>query len=259
MVIISMETQETYEHLHEMLEQSGRYYDYDMIKKAYDVAKKAHEGQLRRSGEPYFQHPLHVAEILVELGMDTESIVAALLHDVVEDTDTTLDDIRKMFGKQVANLVDGVTKLGKVPYSSREEQQAENVRKMLLAMSEDIRVIIIKLADRLHNMRTLQYMPDQKRRDKAKETMDVYAPIAHRLGIRAVKEELEDISIHYLDPVAVAEIEQSLAKTKNEREELLNLIITHIRERLKDTLPNAYMEGRVKKCKRDIPQNVYSR
>ncbi len=246
MVIISMHTQETYEHLHEMLEQSGRYYDYDMIKKAFDVAKKAHEGQLRRSGEPYFQHPLHVAEILVELGMDTESIVAALLHDVVEDTDTTLDDIRKMFGKQVANLVDGVTKLGKVPYSSREEQQAENVRKMLLAMSQDIRVIIIKLADRLHNMRTLQYMPDQKRRDKAKETMDVYAPIAHRLGIRAVKEELEDISIHYLDPVAVSEIEQSLAKTKNEREELLNLIIEHIRERLKDTLPNAYMEGRVK-------------
>ena len=158
---------------------------------AYALARQSHEGQHRYSGEPYIIHPICVARILAEMGMDKESVIAALLHDVVEDTDETLADITAKFGKTIAHLVDGVTKLGKVPLSTKEEQQAENIRKMLLAMSQDIRVIIIKLADRLHNMRTLNFKPEQKRRDTALETLEIYAPIAHRLGIRAIKEELE--------------------------------------------------------------------
>ncbi|BCI60185.1 RelA/SpoT family protein [Solibaculum mannosilyticum] len=231
----------------EKMKKTERPYNFEMIEKAYRYARSAHEGQQRQSGEPYFIHPVAVATILVELGMDTESIVAALLHDVVEDTECKLSDIEEMFGPEVATLVDGVTKLGRVPYCSREEQQAENVRKMLLAMSEDIRVIIIKLADRLHNMRTLQYLPEQKRRDKARETMDIYAPIAHRLGIRAVKEELEDLSIRYLDPVAVQEIEENLNMRKADREDLLNAIKEKIMARLKElNYTNVYIEGRVK-------------
>ena len=236
----------SFEHLKNKLESTGRNYNYETIKKAYDLASRAHEGQKRRSGEPYLLHPVEVAVILIDLGMDTESIAAALLHDVVEDTPVTLEEVAKEFGRTIANLVDGVTKLGKIPYSSREEQQAENVRKMLLAMSEDIRVIIIKLADRLHNMRTLEFMDEQKRRDKAKETMDVYAPIAHRLGIRAVKEELEDLSIHYLDPVAVKEIESLLAGNKDEREKTITEIVAHIKERLGDQFKHCYISGRVK-------------
>ena len=166
------------------------------------------------SGEPYIIHPLNVASILVGLGMDTETIVAALLHDVVEDTPVTLEEVSHDFGQEVALLVDGVTKLGRIPFSSREEQQAENIRKMLLAMAQDVRVIIIKLADRLHNMRTIDCMPDQKRRDKALETMEVYAPLAHRLGIRGIKEELEDLSLRCLDGIAYEEIEKTLALKK---------------------------------------------
>ena len=191
-----------YESLVEVMKKSGVTFDFDLVDKAYNVALEAHGDQRRKSGIPYILHPVSVAYILVGLGMDTESIVAALLHDVVEDTDTTLEEIRKQFGSDIATLIDGVTKIGKIPFSSREEQQAENIRKMLIAMAKDIRVIIIKLADRLHNMRTIACMPEQKRRDKALENMEVYAPLAHRLGIRAIKEELEDISIRYLDPVA---------------------------------------------------------
>lgn len=236
----------TYDWLYQIMKETGRPYDYEQVHKAYDYAFDAHKGQKRQSGEPYFLHPLNVAAILVNLGMDTDCIIAALLHDVVEDTGHTLKEITDLFGEDIAALVDGVTKLDKIPYSSREEQQAENVRKMLLAMSQDIRVIIIKLADRLHNMRTLQYMPEQKRRDKARETMDIYAPIAHRLGIRAVKEELEDLSIHYLDPVAVHEIEENLELRKNDRERLLKSLQEQIRERLSSIMPNVYIEGRVK-------------
>ena len=230
----------------ELIRESERPYDLNLIETAYTLADSAHSGVPRMSGVPYITHPVSVACILVELGMDNESIVAALLHDVVEDTDITLDEIKKMFGIEIARLIDGVTKLGKIPFSTREEEQAENVRKMLIAMADDIRVIIIKLADRLHNMRTIEFMPDQKRRDKARENMEVYAPIAHRLGIRAVKEELEDISIKYLDPVAYKEIESGLDLRKGERENFIMTIKERIRERTTQTIPNVYIEGRVK-------------
>ncbi|MEE1281968.1 MAG: HD domain-containing protein, partial [Acutalibacteraceae bacterium] len=191
-----------FDELIRMISESGKEYDLDLIHKAYELANEAHGDQRRVSGVPYILHPTSVACILVELGMDTETVVAALLHDVVEDTDITIEDIIRDYGKEIAHLIDGVTKLKKIPYTNREIRQAENVRKMFIAMSDDIRVIIIKLADRLHNMRTIGCMREQKRRDIALETMEVFAPIAHRLGIRAVKEEMEDLSIRYLDPIA---------------------------------------------------------
>lgn len=236
----------TYEELVDMMKNSEYDYDLDLIYKAYHCALEAHKDQKRRSGIPYIVHPISVACILVELGMDNESVAAALLHDVVEDTNIPLETIRKEFGEDVANLTDGVTKLGRIPYSSREEQQAENLRKMLIAMSEDIRVIIIKLADRLHNMRTIEFMPEQKRRDKSLENMEVYAPIAHRLGIRAIKEELEDRSLRYLDPVAYQEIEDALKMKEADREVFLNSIKERILERVSPQIPNVYLEGRVK-------------
>ena len=222
----------SYEELKALLLASDRDFDMEKIDKAYQFALESHGDQKRRSGVPYILHPVSVAYILVELGMDTESIVASLLHDVVEDTPVGLEEIKKLFGIEVANLTDGVTKLGRIPYSSREEQQAENLRKMLIAMADDIRVIIIKLADRLHNMRTIEFMPDQKRRDKALETMEVYAPIAHRLGIRALKEEMEDISLRYLDPIGYHEIESALAMKSGEREEFINKIKKQIYDRV---------------------------
>ena len=221
-------------------------YDMERIGAAYELAQRAHEGQKRMSGEPYISHPLNVAEILVQLGMDTDSICAALLHDVVEDTDYTLGDIRKRFGAEVAGLVDGVTKLGKIPFSSREEQQAENVRKMLLAMAKDVRVIIVKLADRLHNMRTLGVKPEQKRRDTSLETMEVYAPIAHRLGITAIKEELEDLSLRFLDPIGYSEIEHMLDLKRDERLAFLKKIEDKIRLRLQEEHQSIQIYGRVK-------------
>ena len=178
----------TWEKLCEAIQASGKAYNMEMIQKAYELANTAHNGVCRRSGEPYICHPLTVARLVLDLGMDSESIAAALLHDVVEDTPTTLDDLKAAFGEEVALLVDGVTKLTKIQFSNIEELQAENLRKMLLAMSRDVRVMIIKLCDRLHNMRTGDAWPEQKRRDKARETMEVYAPIANRLGILNVKE-----------------------------------------------------------------------
>ena len=205
-----------YNDLVALIKESDHVYDMELIDKAYHVALKSHGHQKRSSGIPYIFHPVSVAYILVQLGMDNESIAAALLHDVVEDTPVTLDEVRKEFGEEIAELIDGVTKLGKIPYSSREVQQAENIRKMLMAMAKDIRVIIIKLADRLHNMRTIECMKEQHRRDKALENMEVYAPIAHRLGIRAIKEEMEDLSIRYLDPVGYETIRDLLNKHGNE-------------------------------------------
>ena len=236
----------SYEELKALLLASDRDFDMEKIDKAYQFSLESHGDQKRRSGVPYILHPVSVAYILVELGMDTESIVASLLHDVVEDTPVGLEEIKKLFGIEVANLTDGVTKLGRIPYSSREEQQAENLRKMLIAMADDIRVIIIKLADRLHNMRTIEFMPDQKRRDKALETMEVYAPIAHRLGIRALKEEMEDISLRYLDPIGYHEIESALAMKSGEREEFINKIKKQIYDRVSSVIPNVHLEGRVK-------------
>ena len=223
-------------------------YDLSKIISAYEFAAKAHEGQKRSSGQAYIIHPLAVAYILLEFGMDTDTICAALLHDVVEDTDATLDDLKKRFGQDVAMLVDGVTKLGKMPVFTKEEQQAENIRKILLAMSQDIRVMIIKLADRLHNMRTLKYRPIEKQRNTALETMNIYAPIAHRLGIRAIKEELEDLSFHYLDPYAYSEIEHILENKKEEREEFIETIKARISQRFKteEFAVPPQIDGRVK-------------
>ncbi|NLT10612.1 MAG: bifunctional (p)ppGpp synthetase/guanosine-3',5'-bis(diphosphate) 3'-pyrophosphohydrolase, partial [Ruminococcus sp.] len=223
-------------------------YDLSKIISAYEFAAKAHEGQKRSSGQAYIIHPLAVAYTLLELGMDTDTICAALLHDVVEDTPATLDDLKKRFGQDVAMLVDGVTKLSKMPIFTKEEQQAENIRKILLAMSQDIRVMIIKLADRLHNMRTLKYRPIEKQRNTALETMNIYAPIAHRLGIRAIKEELEDLSFHYLDPYAYSEIEHILENKKEEREEFIETIKTRINQRFKseEFSDPPQVDGRVK-------------
>ena len=236
----------SYEELLEIIKESDREFDMELIERAYNLANKLHADQKRLSGEPYIIHPLSVAAILVDLGMDSESIAAGLLHDVVEDTPVTLEQIEKMFGHDIANLIDGVTKIGRIPYSTREEQQAENIRKMLIAMADDIRVIIIKLADRLHNMRTMEYQSPQKQRDKALECMEVYAPIAHRLGIRAVKEELEDLSLRYLDPVAYQEIENTLTLHKNERAAFIERTKKKIYDRLCTMIPNVYLEGRVK-------------
>ena len=216
------------------------------VKKAYELAAKVHEGQKRLSGEPYIMHPLSVALILARLGMDDASIIAAILHDTVEDTELTNDEIKKEFGDTVAELVDGVTKIGRVPLQTKEEQQAENIRKMLIAMSRDIRVIIIKLADRLHNMRTLMYKPEQRRRDIALETIEIYAPIAHRLGIRPIKEELEDLSISYLDPVAYNDIGKALEQQSKSRNEFLADIKARIEERIKTVVSGAQVSGRIK-------------
>ena len=221
-------------------------YNSDLIKKAYDLAYDAHKNQRRRSGEPYIMHPVAVAKILFDFGMDNECIVGALLHDVVEDTTYSLDYIRANFGEEVATLVDGVTKLGKIPLSTKEEVQAENIRKMFISMNQDVRVIIIKLADRLHNMRTLQHMPPYKQREKSLETLEIYAPIAHRLGIRSVKDELEDLAIRYLDPIAYKEIEDSLSMKTSEGNIFLEDIKSQIRAKLEPIMNNVQITSRVK-------------
>ena len=237
-----------YNELYDCMVKVGTNFDFDMVKKAFELCVTAHEGQKRLSKEDYYIHPFSVAKIIVSLGMDSQSIAAALLHDVVEDTDATIEDIRESFGAEVALLVDGVTKIGRLNFSTKEQQQAESLRKMLIAMGQDIRVIIIKLADRLHNMRTIDSMTEQKQRDKSVETLEIYAPIAHRLGIRPVKEELEDLAIKHLDPIAYAEIENSLTLRSQERNEILEDIKTRIEARLHEEMPNmrAAFQSRVK-------------
>ncbi len=236
-----------YEKLESQLNEQGGY-DLPLIKRAFEVCTDAHKGQYRFSHEEYYVHPLAVAEILIKMGMDSESVIASLLHDVIEDTDITHDEVEKEFGSSVANLVEGVTKLGKIQFASKEEFQAENLRKMFMAMNEDIRVIIIKLADRLHNMRTLDAMREDKQREKSLETLEIYAPIAHRLGIRALKEELEDLAIMHLDPVAYGEVERLLIARKAEREENLQKIRDRIEKKLCEIMPNTNIriESRVK-------------
>jgi GTP pyrophosphokinase len=182
------------------IEQYNPNADMQLIIKAYNFAEAAQESQVRNSGEKYFVHPFQVALLLADLNMDTATIIAGLLHDVIEDTNISYDKVREEFGEEVADLVDGVTKLKKLQYKTKQENQAENLRKMVIAMAKDIRVIIVKLADRLHNMRTLEYMTDEKKKEKAIETLEIYAPIAHRLGISKIKWELEDLSLRYLDP-----------------------------------------------------------
>ena len=236
----------TYEELKKIIEESGKEFDREKIEAAYRLAEEKHSEQKRSSGEPYIIHPLSVAAILVGLGMDSESVMAGLLHDVVEDTDCCIEEIQRTFGKDVALLIDGVTKLTKIPYSSREEQQAENLRKMLMAMAEDIRVIIIKFADRMHNLSTLEYMSPQKQRDKAVECLEVYAPIADRLGIRTVKEYMEDVSLKYLDPQAYQEIEEDLFSRSNSSKQFIEDTKALIRSRTEASIPDVYIEGRVK-------------
>lgn len=220
--------------------------DIDLITKAYDYAFNAHREQKRESGEPYIMHPVNVAMILVGMGMDTNTIVAGLLHDVIEDTEVTYEDIKLDFNEEVANLVDGVTKLGKIKYKTKEEQQADNVRKMLLAMAKDIRVIIIKLADRLHNMRTLKHMKPEKQKSKAQETLDIYAPLAHRLGISKIKWELEDLSLRYLHPEEYYNLVKDIAEKRVVRENYISEIVSDIQTNLDKAGIECDIEGRPK-------------
>ncbi|OPJ56773.1 GTP pyrophosphokinase [Alkalithermobacter paradoxus] len=220
--------------------------DLDFIIKAYNFAENAHEGQYRKSGEKYFVHPVEVAKILIELELDTITIAAGLLHDVIEDTKYTYEDIQKMFGTETADLVDGVTKLGKIAYKSKEETQAENLRKMFMAMGKDIRVILIKLADRLHNMRTLKFMPPHKAKEKASETLEVYAPIANRLGISKIKWELEDIGLRFLDPEGYYDLVEKVAKKRKEREEYIKKVVAILKEQLKELSTDYEIYGRPK-------------
>ena len=223
--------------------------DIDMVKKAYYFAEEAHKDQKRESGEPYIIHPVAVAEILAELGMDTNTIVAGLLHDVIEDTEISYDETVELFNAEIANLVEGVTKLtklGEMEYKTKEEQQADNVRKMLLAMAKDIRVIIIKLADRLHNMRTLRHMPVKKQKNKAKETLDIYAPLAHRLGMSKIKWELEDLCFRYLHEEEYYDLVHSIAEKRVEREEYIKEIVKDLYEKLKASGIDSDIDGRPK-------------
>lgn len=231
----------------EVVSASDGNHDVGKITEAFDYAYTAHAGQKRASGEEYILHPVEVAVTLCNMGLDTESIIGALLHDVAEDTEFTLDDIRKKFGASVAALVDGVTKLGKIPHTSKEEEQIENLRKMFLATAKDARVIIIKLADRLHNMRTLEYVDDEKRLRKSLETMEVYAPIAHRLGMQRIKIELEDLCLQYLDPIGYAEIENNMKEKEESRKNFLNDMIAMIGDHFKETADfKFHIDGRVK-------------
>src|SRR2546421_8783841 len=195
--------------------------DLELVRKAYEFSQKHHEGQSRASGEPYLVHPLEVALVLAEMKMDPVAIVAGLLHDSVEDTSVTIVDIRKEFGEQVAHIVEGVTKISKIEFASTEERQAENVRKMVLAMVDDIRVVLIKLADRLHNMRTLEHQPPDRQAKIAKETLDIYAPIAHRLGMGKIRGELEDLGFRYLDPIGYQQVHEAVEARRASGEDFL--------------------------------------
>ena len=221
-------------------------YDVEKIERAYKMARNAHGEQKRATGEPYIIHPVAAALTVVQLGMDTDTVCAALLHDVVEDTSVTLEEVQKEFGPDVATMVDGVTKLSKIKFVSKEEAQAENVRKMMIAMAKDVRVIIVKLADRLHNMRTIDAKPIEKQRRTAHETMEIYAPLAHRLGIRPIMEELEDRCIRILDPIGYKDIEERMELQKEEQHEFLDHLQKKIKERLDGENYKATLTGRIK-------------
>ena len=242
-----METKQ--EHYESMMQAITRYApstDLEVIQRAYEYADEKHKNQLRKSGEPYIIHPLAVAEIVAEIGLDTDAITAALLHDCLEDTDASFEEISRMFGETVANLVEGVTKLTRVQYSTMEEQQMENLRKMFMAMSKDIRVILIKIADRLHNTRTLQYQTPAKQISKSMETMEVYAPLAHRLGMQKIKWELEDTSLQYLDPEGYQEIIDYLKKNEDSANSFMNAIQSKITDRLASVGIHGSIYGRIK-------------
>ena len=236
----------TIEDVMAVAKKNNRHADIKLIKRAYDFAKQKHGEQLRKSGEPYIIHPVQVAYILATLGLDASTISAALLHDVIEDTDVTLQDLSKEFSEEIAGMVDGVTKLGQLNYSSKEEEQVENYRKMFLAMGKDIRVILIKLSDRLHNMRTLKYLSRDRQIANARETMDLYAPLANRLGVYSLKWELEDLSFKYLYPEEYRELVEGIDKKREERLKFIELIMDEIRAQLKKQKIEAEITGRAK-------------
>ncbi len=238
--------EERYQHLEKTIRGYNISADFKQIRAAFEYAREHHGSQLRRDGTPYITHPLNVAQIIAEMRLDSESIIASLLHDCIEDTDSTYDDIAKKFGVTVADIVDGVTKLTRVHYTTMEEEQMENLRKMLFAMSKDIRVILIKIADRLHNMRTMEYQTPEKQRKKAFETMEIYAPIAHRLGMQKIKWELEDLSLKYLDPVGYEEITSALAKRSSEHQAFMDRVQEEIVAKLDELKIENTVYGRIK-------------
>ncbi len=236
--------------INELKKRIQRYYpdikDWELVDKAYNFSLEAHSGQLRESGESYITHPIGVAMLLTELELDLVTIIAGLLHDVVEDTPVTLEEIRGEFGEEVASLVDGVTKLSRLDFTSKEEQQAETLRKMFIAMAQDIRVVLIKLADRTHNLRTLRYLNTHKQKEIARETLEIYAPLAHRLGIYMIKWELEDLAFRYMQPEEYFELVDKLAKKRREREKFINRIIWILQDYLSEASIEAEIQGRPK-------------
>src|SRR6476646_1385393 len=221
--------------------------DLELIRKAYEFSQKHHAGQSRASGQPYLVHPLEVALVLAEMKMDPVAIAAGLLHDSVEDTSVTVVDIRKEFGEQVAHIVEGVTKISAIDFATREEQQAENLRKMMLAMVDDIRVVLIKLADRLHNMRTLEHLPPERQQKIAEETLDIYAPIAHRLGMGKIRGELEDLGFRYLDPIGYQQVQETVEARRKQGEAFLARVESVFRDKLKEAGITATVESRIKR------------
>src|SRR5881398_1122458 len=221
--------------------------DLGLIRKAYEFSQKYHLGQTRASGEPYLVHPVEVALVLAEMKMDPVAVAAGLLHDSVEDTSVTIVDIRKEFGEQVAHIVEGVTKISRIDFSSREEQQAENLRKMMLAMVEDIRVVLIKLADRLHNMRTLEHLPPDRQQKIARETLDIYGPIAHRLGMGKIRGELEDLGFRYLDPIGYQQVHDAVEARRKKGEQFLSAIERELSDKLREAGITAKVESRIKR------------
>jgi guanosine-3',5'-bis(diphosphate) 3'-pyrophosphohydrolase len=221
--------------------------DLELIRRAYEFSQTHHAGQTRASGEPYLAHPLEVALVLAEMKMDPVAIAAGLLHDSVEDTSVTVVDIRKEFGEQVAHIVEGVTKISKIDFATQEEQQAENLRKMMLAMVDDIRVVLIKLADRLHNMRTLEHLPPERQIKISRETLDIYAPIAHRLGMGKIRGELEDLGFRYLDPISYRQVSESVEAKRKEGEKFLGRVQQFLKDKLKEAGINARVESRIKR------------
>src|SRR5215831_17833543 len=221
--------------------------DLEIVKKAYDYSMKNHAGQSRASGEPYLVHPLEVALVLSEMKMDSIAVAAGLLHDSVEDTSVTVTDIQHEFGEQVAHIVEGVTKISKIDFATREEQQAENLRKMMLAMVDDIRVVLIKLADRLHNMRTLEHLQPERQHKIAEETLEIYAPIAHRLGMGKIRGELEDLAFHYLDPLGYEQVHDAVEARRKKGEQFLARVEQTLRDKLKEAGIAAEVESRTKR------------
>jgi GTP pyrophosphokinase len=238
--------QDGYKRLLKKIKKNNTNCDMSLLEKAYNMSKAAHEGQLRVSGEPFIVHPVEVASILADLELDCVSVISGILHDTIEDTTCEVDDLKRDFGQEIAMIVDGVTKLERIPYTTKEEKQAESLRKMFLAMAKDIRVILIKLADRLHNMRTLDYLPTDKQIQKSKETLEIYAPLAHRLGMSNIKWELEDISLKYLDPKGYRDLNEKIDKRRKEREAYIKQIINTMEKKTKQLGIKAKMDGRPK-------------